>query len=155
MCDITAILQLLEENHTRLCRFEAATQQMLTCPTHLLTEFAKQRQGLVEELEGQQRKLEALCSQQPDGEVVLAAAAAHGQAPDPTDPLYEVFAAALENRAVVNRLPESELQAKQRLQLEQEQILKKIRATNQGAAAKASRFYAVGAAGGGTRLGNA
>lgn len=154
MCDLNAVLQILEEKNHRLCRFEEVTQQMLTCPTHLLTQFAGRRQTLLEEIQQQEDRLQALCREQPDGQVVLEAAAAHGEVPPPTDPLSEIFAAALDNRAVLSRLPETENQAMQRIRLEQEQILKKIRSANRGPAAAAAKFYA-GSAGGGASLGKA
>ena len=70
--------------------------------------------------------------------------------------LGPVYRAAMEAQAVLSRLPESEVQAIMRLRLEQEQMLKRIKAANQGSAAKASRFYSTGSStGGGSRLGRA
>ena len=85
-----------------------------------------------------------------------AAAQAKAEPSALPEELGPVYRAAMEAQAVLSRLPESEVQAIMRLRPEQERILEQIKSTNQGSAAKAARFYSVGAGqGGSSRLGHA
>lgn len=153
MCDIPEVLRLLEEKRQLLCRVEDATQRMLTCSSAQLEELMRERERLVAELQKADAQMEELCRGQEDGQAVLDAAAGRG---DAAGPLTEVDQAAQRLRTVLSRLRESETQALLRLKQEQLEILEKIKATNQGGAAKAARFYSVGSAPGtGSRLGKA
>jgi len=154
MCDLPEVLELLEQKRRQLLAIEDATQKMLTCPGSKLEELMKERERLVTELQKADARLEELCRDQEDGQAVLDAA--RGASGSPDGPLAEVARAAGRLRTVLSRLRESETQAVLRLKQEQLEILEKIKATNQGGAAKAARFYSVGTAQGtGSRLGKA
>lgn len=157
MCELSKVLDLLEEKWQLLRRVEDATQEMLTCPSCQLEPLMAERERLVGRMQRADEEIEALCRDQEDGEAVLAAAGGLGEAEAALEgPLAEIYQAALRLRAVLSRLRESETQAVLRLKQEQLEILEKIKAANQGGAAKAARFYSVGAAqGGGSRLGKA
>ena len=109
------------------------------------------------DLERQDAALRELCAAEENGPAVWDAAMSRGDAGALEGALAEVYAAAQQQRAVMSRLRESEAQAMRRMKLEQDQLLEKIKSTNQGSAAKAARFYSAGAAGGGgsSRLGRA
>ena len=153
MVDLDKMLELLEEKRQLLLAFEAVTQGMLTCPEEQL----KGRQRLLERLRELETELAELCSRAgEDGALARAAAQAKAEPSALPEELGPVYRAAMEAQAVLSRLPESEVQAIMRLRLEQERILEQIKSTNQGSAAKAARFYSVGAGqGGSSRLGHA
>ncbi len=157
MVDLDRMLELLEEKRQRLLAFEEATQEMLTCRREQLEEQMKERQRLLEGIQRAEQELEELCKEAgEEGEQALCAAQAGAEPSALPEELLPVYRAAMEVRTVLSRFPESEVQAMMRLRLEQEQILEQIKNTNQGSAAKAARFYSVGAGqGGGSRLGRA
>lgn len=156
MCDLPEVMELMERKRELLRGVEEATQRMLTCPSAQLEELMAEREKLVAGLRRADARLEELCRDQEDGQAVLDAASGRGEAGALTGGLAEVYGAAQQLRAILSRLRESESQAVLRLKQEQLEILEKIKAANQGGAAKAARFYAVGSGqGGGARLGKA
>lgn len=156
MCDLPEVLTVLEEKRHLLRKIEDATQRMLTCDSVRLEELMAERERLVEGLQRADERLEELCRDREDGQSVLDAAAGRGKLEEMTGPLAEVYQAAQQLRAILSRLRESETQAVLRLKQEQLEILEKIKAANQGGAAKAARFYSVGSGqAGGSRLGRA
>lgn len=153
MCKPSEILKLTEEKCDLLRRFEGVTQEMITCPARLLEDYMGQRQRIVDRLEQLEGCLEELCGE--DGELLGAARGLYSEE-EAAEGLAPLCAAARECRAILSRLPESELQASLRLRQEQEHILDLIKNTNRGGMAKASRFYSTGASSGTpSRLGNA
>lgn len=148
---------ILGEELEVLISFEAATQRMLTCDTERLEEEMRQRDQLMERLQRLDKELAELCGEAgEEGEAVFAAARGRGEPDAMPGELLEIYNKALELRAVLGRFPESEMQALMRLRLEQEKVLMKIKATNQGSTAKAARFFSVGSGQGrGSRLGRA
>ena len=150
------VTELLEEERELLLSFEAVTQEMLTCQAEQLEEKMKVRQRLLEEIQKREEELEELCGAGEAGAEVLAAARGQRE-PDGLDgELLAVYERGMGVRTVLSRFPESEVQAMMRLRLEQEKLLMRIKAANQGSAAKAARFYSAGAVqGGGSRLGRA
>lgn len=157
MCELSKVLELMEEKWLLLRRIEDATQEMLTCSSGQLEPLMAERERLVGRMQRADEEIEAVCRGQEDGEAVLAAASGAGDAgAEAGGPLGEVYQAAQRLRAVLSRLREGETQAVLRLKQEQLEILEKIKTANQGGVAKAARFYSVGAAqGGGSRLGKA
>lgn len=156
MCDLRRVLELLEQKRQLLCRVEEATQGMLACPGQQLEELMGERERLIQQLQKADEELEELCRDQEDGEAVLAAAGGRWEGEMPSGGLAEVCLGAQRLRTVLSRLRESETQAMLRLKQEQLEILEKIKAANQGGAAKAARFYSqAGASGTSSRLGKA
>ncbi len=157
MRNLEEILRLMEIKRQLLRGIEDATQEMLACRREELPEQVKERQRFIDELERQDAALRELCAAEENGPAVWDAAMSRGDAGALEGELAEVYAAAQQQRAVMSRLRESEAQAMRRMKLEQDQLLEKIKSTNQGSAAKAARFYSAGAAGGGgsSRLGRA
>ena len=155
MCDVAQVARLLERKWQLLRQVEEATQRMLDCPGEQLEELMWEREKLIKGLQKADAELEESCRDQEDGEQVLAAASGRWEEP-PSGRLEEVGQAAQRLRTVLSRLRESESQAMLRLKQEQLEILEKIKAANQGGAAKAARFYSRSAGGGtGSRLGRA
>ena len=155
MCDVAQVARLLERKWQLLRQVEEATQRMLDCPGEQLEELMWEREKLIKGLQKADAELEESCRDQEDGEQVLAAASGRWEEP-PSGRLEEVGQAAQRLRTVLSRLRESESQAMLRLKQEQLEILEKIKAANQGGAAKAARFYSQGAGGSmGSRLGRA
>lgn len=148
---------ILTEELEVLIAFEAATQRMLTCDTERLEEEMRQRERLIQRLQRLDGELAELCGEAgEEGEAVFAAARGQGEPDTMPGELLEIYNQALALRAVLARLPESEMQALMRLRLEQEKVLMKIKAANQGGTAKAARFFSVGSGQGrGSRLGRA
>jgi len=157
MVKIEEVVGILEEERKVLLDFEAVTQEMLTCGTERLEGMVRERQRLLERLQGLEEELAGLCGEDTEnGEAVFAAARGRGEPSEMQGELLEVYRKALELRAVLSRFPESEVQARMRVRLEQEKLLTKIKATNRGSAAKAARFYSAGAGTSGSgRLGRA
>lgn len=153
MYNSSEILKLTEEKQELLRRFEGITQEMITCPARLLEEYTDGRQSIIRRLEEIEGELAALCG---EDEELLAAAQGMRLEEEVPEELVPLCAAARGCRAILSRMPESELQASLRLRQEQEHILDLIKNTNRGGAAKASRFYSTGAASGTpSRLGDA
>ena len=148
---------ILAQEQELLLAFEAATQEMLTCAVdHLEGEMGK-REKLLAEIQKREEELSALCQKAgEEGQRLLDAAKGRSEVETLPEDYREIYRLGQEIRTVLSRFPESEVQARLRLRLEQEQMLKRIKAANQGSAAKASRFYSAGSStGGGSRLGRA
>ena len=155
MCDVAQVARLLERKWQLLRQVEEATQRMLDCPGEQLEELMWEREKLIKGLQKADAELEESCRDQEDGEQVLAAASGRWEEP-PSGRLEEVGQAAQRLRTVLSRLRESESQAMLRLKQEQLEILEKIKAANQGGAAKAARYKTQSAGGStGSRLGRA
>ena len=155
MCDVAQVARLLERKWQLLRQVEEATQRMLDCPGEQLEELMWEREKLIKGLQKADAELEESCRDQEDGEQVLAAASGRWEEP-PSGRLEEVGQAAQRLRTELSRLRQSESQAMLRLKQEQLEILEKLTAANQGAAAKAARFYSPSAGGStGSRLGRA
>lgn len=158
MMDTRHALEILREETRLLLDFEAATQEMLTCSVERLEGEMGKRERLLSAIQQREEELAALCREAgEEGQILLDAAKGRADWEALPEALREVYGCGQEVRAVLSRFPESEVQARLRLRQEQERMLMKIKAANQGSAAKASRFYAAGTAGtgGGTRLGRA
>ena len=151
------VQQLLSEKNALLRRFEEITQDMLSCLAQELEGQVNARQQLIERLEQLDEQIAALCSQLPDPQLALAICSGQCNAEELPEAWQPVYLQALQNRSVLSRLIESDLQAALRLRLEQEEILEQIRKNNQGVHAKAARFYAASGLGQNrqSRLGNA
>ena len=155
MCDVAQVARLLERKWQLLRQVEEATQRMLDCPGEQLEELMWEREKLIKGLQKADAELEESCRDQEDGEQVLAAARGRWGEP-PSGRVEEVGQAAQRLRTVRSRPRESEAQAMLRLKQEQLEILEKIKAANQGGAAKAARIYSQSAGGStGSRLGRA
>lgn len=156
MCDLAKILEIMERVRQQLRSIEKITQQMITCPSERLVTLMIQRNDLMDALEKADREMKELCKGQEDGPAVLDAAVGKGEINQLSGAMLEIYQAGQGHRAIFSRLREGEMQAVLRLKQEQLEILEKIKSTNQGGAAKASRFFSVGSAGGGfNRLGKA
>jgi len=112
---------------------------------------------LLAEIQRREEELSALCQEAgEEGQRLLDAAKGRSEVETLPEDYREIYRLGQEIRTVLSRFPESEIQARLRLRLEQEQMLKRIKAANQGSAAKASRFYSAGSStGGSSRLGRA
>lgn len=157
MMDTQRAADILREETRLLLDFEAATQEMLTCSVERLEGEMGKRERLLAAIQQREEELAALCQGAgEEGRLLMDAAKGRSDWETLPEGLREVYGHGQEVRAVLSRFPESEVQARLRLRQEQERMLMKIKAANQGSAAKASRFYAAGAAtGGGARLGRA
>lgn len=151
------VVEILGEERELLLSFESVTQEMLTCRTEQLEEKMGVRQQLLEKIQGLEGELEELCEAAGEaGAEMLRAARGAGEPSAMSGALLEVYEKGMGVRTVLSRFPESEVQAMMRLRLEQEKVLLRIKAANQGSAAKAARFYSAGAAqSGSSRLGKA
>lgn len=156
MTNFSQIQQTLQKKQQTLLEFEQATQQMLSCPAEQLEELVAERQRLLAKIDGLERELGALCQEDPDREQLLSAIAGQADAGSFPEPLQLLYEEGIKIRTVFSRLRQSDQQAQLRLKTEQAQILKHIKKMNQGANAKAARFYSgAGAGDGRSRLGNA
>lgn len=155
MKNFEEILRIMELKRQLLRGIEDATAEMLACGEEKLPDQVRERQRFIDELMRQDAAMQELCAAHEKGEAVLAAA--RGDTDHLDEDLEEVFAAGQQQRAVMSRLRETEIQAMRRLEIEKERLLDKIKSTNQGTVAKAARFYSTGSTGqtGNSRLGRA
>lgn len=152
MSELSKITEIMEQKRRLLADIEDATQEMITCHSERLEELMIRREKLVAELKKADEELKKLCEGREDGPAILDASLGKGD----VEAYPEIYETAQQHRAIFRRLRESELQAMLRLKQEQLEILEKIKATNQGGAAKAARFFSVGSPQGGfSRLGKA
>lgn len=156
MTNLPQIQEALQKKQQTLMQFEEATLRMLSCSVQQLEELVEERQKLLLEIDGLEKKLNALCQADSDREQLLSAIAGQGDAGGFSERLQPLYEEGTKIRAVFSRLRQSDQQAQLRLKTEQNRILKKIKQMNQGTNAKAARFYSsAGTADGRSRLGNA
>ncbi len=156
MTSLLQIQEVLQKKQQYLTQFEEATQQMLFCPIEQLEDLVSERQRLIEKMDDLEKNLDALCRENADQvllSLILTGKGDAGEIPERLQPIYEE---AIKIRTVASRLRQSDRQASLRLKTEQKRVLKKIKEMNQGANAKAARFYSnAGTAESRSRLGNA
>ena len=131
----------LQQKEACLIRFEQVTQQMLDCPIEQLEGLVLERQRQIDRVNQLDQEIDNLCQQADEVALlqdVLQGRADVGRIPDHLKIVYQLV---LRIRTVLSRVQESDLQAGIRLRIEQERILDRIKATNQGTRAKAARFF--------------
>ena len=126
MNQLIYLQETLQKKYQLLCRFEEATQEMLSCPAEELEELVARRQELLDQIDRLSRELDSRFQ---------------------GDETYQVLTDVLQGRL--------DMQATLRIRTEQEIILKQIKAVNQGHSAKAARFFSGPGGGSSSRLGNA
>lgn len=141
MYNLIQFQQILQEKQQLLQLFEEETQEMLTCPSELLEEQVRERQKLISLIENLDQKLDTLIRHSQDAESIRKAVSGRCSCESLPEDMEPICSAAIQVRAILSRIRESDLQAALRLRLEQERILERIKSANQGVGAKAARFY--------------
>lgn len=140
--NMDAVVQCLQQKKDRLLAFERLTEQMLDCPAGDLDGLVRERERLIFEIGRLDEKADSLCGEDA---ALRAAARALGNRGDLEEALWPVYDAAMAVRTVLSRLPETDMQAAIRLRLELKNALERIKSTNRGVGAKASRFFSASA----------
>lgn len=155
MNQLIYLQETLQKKYQLLCRFEEATQEMLSCPAEELEELVARRQELLDQIDGLSRELDSRFQGDETYQVLTDVLQGRLEASCLPEELQEAYEAGMRIRAVLSRLRESDMQATLRIRTEQEIILKQIKAVNQGHSAKAARFFSGPGGGSSSRLGNA
>lgn len=156
MVDVMQAQHLLQKKKYFLSEFEAATQEMLLCPTVNLERFVQRRQECIEEIKCLDERLKFLCGESDEGENIWCVLMGNADIERSSDEIQPLVSEVLAIRTILCRIRESDLQAHERLVIEQEKILDQIKATNNGIGAKAARFSSMaGNDSGVSRLGKA
>lgn len=146
-----AVIECLRQKKEQFLVFERLTEQMLGCQTEELEGLVQERDKVIFEVDRLDERISNLCEEDA---ALAGAARADGNRGELDERLLAVFDAAMEARSVLSRLPETDLQAAIRLRLELKAALERIKDTNRGASAKASRFFSM-ASGSSNQLGRA
>lgn len=143
------ILALLQKEERLFREFYSVTSEMLICPEEELEPRMEERIRLQKEIETLEEEKEMLCAAD---EKLLAAAKCTGGCAQLPESYQEICKASRKLRGTLFQVNQLEPQVISRLEKTRDALEKKIRETNQGSAAKASRFL-VGASVSGIRSG--
>ena len=141
MFNLIQIQQLLQEKLQLLLCFETETQKMLLCAPERLAEQVSERQKLIDRIDRIDERLKILCEESADGRALFVFLSGEGECKQLGDGVQALGGDIRSIRSILSRLKESDMQAHIRLRVEKEKILEQIKETNQGATAKAARFY--------------
>lgn len=137
---IAKICALLQEAHAQMLQLEQQTNALYTCKLDDVADCVAKRVACLEQVDAGFREIDAICEQDPTGTLTKAV----GNHTD-FDALPEEVRCIQEARqqlnAVIYRILNIEPQIKERLTLERDRLLEKIRENNRGQGANASKFY--------------
>ena len=136
-----SIEALLQEKKTAFLAYEQATDGLIMSNADTAPAFMQRRQELMDQISEIDDRIAALCFDADDGKLIALAVknkCDRAQLPKEICPLFDL---AQQIFAVINRIRQMEPQALDRMIIEKEALLAKIKDTNQGVGAKASRYY--------------
>lgn len=134
------ICELLDSVKEKLVRFEKETIEILSCDMEKIEGHTENRVSITKELDVIFGQIDDICSTMENGakirKIIKNVSAFTDVAPEEE----EIFLKAQEIFSVLNRIKDSDIQAVDRINLEKEMLIRKIKQTNRGQEAKAAKF---------------
>ncbi len=125
-----------------LLEYEKQTQCILVCDVDDIETHVSRRQALIEKIDGIDACVEeTCCKNEPDLALLYRAVQNKCAMEELPQNMVCVFRAGQEVFAVANRIRETEIQAMQRLELEKERLLERIKEVNRSTTAKAAKYF--------------
>ena len=146
MTDISKIYDLISEKKNCLLEFENYTEKMLVCTSEELNILVGNREIAIEKMKNIDEEIQEICKNSEKNEILLKILFGKISAQDIPSEFVEIYDKNMQIRAVASRIKETDIQAMNRIKIEQEKALEKIKSMNQGSEAKAAKFVMSGSA---------
>lgn len=134
------ICGLLDEIKKLLVDFEKETIEILSCDADNIEGHTECRVNITGELDILIKKIDDICDNMENGAAIRKIIRNVSAYTDVSGDEEEIFLKAQEIFSLLNRIKDSNVQAVDRINLEKELLMKKIREANQGQQAKAAKF---------------
>lgn len=144
MTDISKICDLLNQKKDYILEFESDTQKILVCTYDELNKLVDKREVSIEKMKNIDLEIQEICGNSEKNEILNRILYGKISAEDIPQEFEEVYEKNMQIRAVASRIKESDIQAVNRIKIEQERALEKIKSMNQGSEAKAAKFVMAG-----------
>lgn len=137
----TKIIELLDKIKERLLVFEQETIDIMSCDLDDIEEHSNNRVKITAELDKIFSHIELLCSEmEEDGDRVRRIIKSSRDLTEVAPDEEAIYFKMQEIGSLINRIKDSDVQAVDRIGLEKEALLGRIKAENKGAGAKAAKF---------------
>ena len=137
----TKIIELLDKIKERLLVFEQETVDIMSCDLDDIEEHSNNRVKITAELDKIFSHIELLCSEmEEDGDRVRRIIKSSRDLTEVAPDEEAIYFKMQEIGSLINRIKDSDVQAVDRIGLEKEALLGRIKAENKGAGAKAAKF---------------
>lgn len=137
----TKILEQLEKIKEKLLVFEQETIEIIGCDIDDIEEHSTNRVKITKELDKCFDMIELLCSEMgPDGDRVRRLIRSSRDLTETAQDEEAIYFKMQQIISLLNRIKDSDVQAIDRIDLEKNALLGKIKAENKGAGAKAAKF---------------
>ena len=146
MTDISKIYDLISEKKNCLLEFENCTEKMLVCTSEELNSLVGNRDIAIEKMKNIDEEIQEICRNSEKNEILLKILFGKISAQDVPSEFAEIYDKNMQIRAAASRIKETDIQAMNRIKIEQEKALEKIKSMNKGSEAKAAKFVMSGSA---------
>ena len=137
----TKIIELLDEIKGKLLVFEQETIEIMGCDIDDIEPHSNNRLKITKELDKLFGHIELLCSEMgEDGDRVRRIIKSSRDLTETAPDEEAIYFKMQELISLLNRIKDSDVQAIDRIELEKENLLGRIKAENKGAGAKAAKF---------------
>ncbi|MBO6141497.1 MAG: hypothetical protein J6O40_06855 [Ruminococcus sp.] len=137
----TKIIELLDEIKGKLLIFEQETIEIMSCDIDDIEPHSNNRLKITKELDKLFGHIELLCSEMgEDGDRVRRIIKSSRDLTETAPDEEAIYFKMQELISLLNRIKDSDVQAIDRIELEKDNLLGKIKAENKGAGAKAAKF---------------
>ena len=137
----TKIIELLDEIKGKLLIFEQETREIMSCDIDDIEPHSNNRLKITKELDKLFGHIELLCSEMgEDGDRVRRIIKSSRDLTETAPDEEAIYFKMQELISLLNRIKDSDVQAIDRIELEKDNLLGKIKAENKGAGAKAAKF---------------
>ena len=137
----TKIIELLDEIKGKLLVFEQETIEIMGCDIDDIEPHSNNRLKITKELDKLFGHIELLCSEMgEDGDRVRRIIKSSRDLTETAPDEEAIYFKMQELISLLNRIKDSDVQAIDRIELEKDNLLGRIKAENKGAGAKAAKF---------------
>lgn len=134
------ICSLLDEIKNCLLDFEKETMDIISCNIEDIEEHTRKRVDITQKLDEIFKEIDLICENMENGEKIKKMIRNVSLYTNVNKDEEPVFLKAQEIFSVFTRIKDSDVQAVDRINIEKEMLIKKIKDTNNGQQAKAAKF---------------
>ena len=134
------ICSILNEIKLNLEKFEKETIEIISCDTENIEFHTQKRVDITKNIDGLFSQIDDICSQMKDGDEIRKIIRNVSLFTEVSEDTEKIFMKSQEIFSVFTRIKDSDIQAVNRINLEKEILIKKIKETNNGQQAKAAKF---------------
>ena len=140
MNDMEKICNLLDEIKNCLLNFEKETMDIISCNVEDIEKHTQNRVDITQKLDSLFGEIDSICENMENGDDIKKMIRNVSLYTNVKKEEEKVFLKSQEIFSVFTRIKDSDVQAVDRINIEKEMLIKKIKDTNNGQQAKAAKF---------------